>query len=100
MKAHAAEDSTQAAYASKLHCFYRLQLREAAAYSIYIATNTFLSSAVVAIVLYFGGTLVLEGRMSAGGLVSFMLYQQSLGGAFQVGREEVGLRGGEGHGWE
>ena len=31
-----------------------------------------------------GGRLVLDGRMSAGALVSFMLYQQSLSSAFQV----------------
>lgn len=33
-----------------------------------------------------GGTLVLAGTMSAGALVSFMLFQQSLSSAFQVGR--------------
>ena len=32
-----------------------------------------------------GGTLVLAGTMSAGALVSFMLFQQSLSSAFQVG---------------
>ena len=35
-------------------------------------------------VLFYGGNLVLEGHMSAGALVSFMLYQQSLASAFQV----------------
>lgn len=49
-----------------------------------MSTNTFLAAAVVAVVLYYGGSLVLEGAMSAGALVSFMLYQQSLSGAFQV----------------
>ncbi len=34
--------------------------------------------------LYPGGRLVLDGRMSAGALVSFMLYQQSLNAAFQA----------------
>jgi ATP-binding cassette subfamily B (MDR/TAP) protein 9 len=50
----------------------------------YMATNTFLSAAVVAAVLYYGGSMVLRGHMSAGSLVSFMLYQQSLSGAFQA----------------
>ena len=31
-----------------------------------------------------GGNLVLDDRMSAGALVSFMLYQESLSSAFQV----------------
>lgn len=64
------------------------------AYALYMTTNTFLAAAVVAAVLYYGGSLVLEGAMSAGALVSFMLYQQSLSGAFQVGRagRRVGQR--------
>jgi len=49
-----------------------------------MSTNTFLSAAVVAGVLFYGGSLVLAGSMSAGSLVSFMLYQQSLSGAFQA----------------
>ena len=36
VKAHAAEDSTQAAYAAKLTAFYHLQQREAAAYAAYM----------------------------------------------------------------
>ncbi|KAL6776308.1 hypothetical protein ACKKBG_A20615 [Auxenochlorella protothecoides x Auxenochlorella symbiontica] len=84
VKAHAAEDSTRAAYAAKLARFYSLQLREAAAYALYMATNTFLGASVVAGVLFYGGRLVLAGSMSAGALVSFMLYQQSLSGAFQA----------------
>ncbi len=59
--------------------------REAIAYAAYMATNTFLAAAVVAIVLFYGGSLVLKGAMSAGSLVSFMLFQQSLSGSFQVG---------------
>ena len=55
---------------------------EAVAYAAYMTTNTFLSSAVVAAVLFYGGTLVLRGAMSAGALVSFMLFQQSLSAAF------------------
>lgn len=64
--------------------FAVLQLKEALAYALYMATNTFLPNLVNAIVLFYGGSLVLVGRMSAGALVSFMLYQQSLAAAFQV----------------
>ena len=58
-------------------------VKEAIAYSAYACIYTFLPSAVSAGVLFYGGTLVLEGKMSPGALVSFMLYQQSLSGAFQ-----------------
>ena len=61
-----------------------VQKREAAAYAAYMSINTFLAASVVACVLYYGGSLVLAGAMSAGSLVSFMLYQQSLSAAFQV----------------
>jgi ATP-binding cassette subfamily B (MDR/TAP) protein 9 len=57
-------------------------------------TNTFLSASVVAAVLFYGGTLVLRGSMSAGSLVSFMLFQQSLSSAFQVGGRVGGWAGG------
>ena len=61
-----------------------LQRKEALAYGVYSCTNTFLPTAVAAVVLFYGGSLVLQGHMSAGALVSFMLYQQSLASAFQV----------------
>ena len=61
-----------------------MQRKEAIAYGAYACTNTFLPTAVAAVVLFYGGNLVLQGHMSAGALVSFMLYQQSLASAFQV----------------
>ena len=48
-----------------------------------MASNTFLPNVVNAVVLFYGGTLVLVGQMSAGALVAFMLYQQSLASAFR-----------------
>ena len=83
VKAHAAEGSTRMAYASKLKEFYSIQLKQAIAYGAYMINNTFLTAAVVAGVLFYGGTLVLDDVMSAGALVSFMLYQQSLSASFQ-----------------
>lgn len=64
VRAHAAQDSAKAAYAGKLHVFYLLMLRQAAAYSVYAATTTILPSAVVAVVLYYGGILVLKKEVS------------------------------------
>ncbi|EFJ51441.1 hypothetical protein VOLCADRAFT_87744 [Volvox carteri f. nagariensis] len=63
---------------------HAIQLLEAAAYTLYAMLNTFLPNVVTAVVLFYGGNLVLEGVMSRGALVSFMLYQQSLTSAFQL----------------
>ena len=61
-----------------------MQRKEALAYAAYATTNTFLPNLVTATVLFYGGTLVLHNRMSAGALVAFMLYQQSLSSSFQL----------------
>lgn len=84
VKAHAAEASANKTYADRLHNFYILQIKQSVAYALYAMTNTFLPNSVAAVVLFYGGHLVLDGHMSAGALVSFMLYEQSLAGAFQM----------------
>lgn len=63
VRAHGASNSAYASYAAKLHTFYLLQCRQAAAYSLYAATTTFLPSVVVAVVLYYGGMLVLDDKV-------------------------------------
>ncbi|KAL6751648.1 hypothetical protein V8C86DRAFT_2773879 [Haematococcus lacustris] len=84
VKAHAAQDSAEADYAVKLDKFFALLIKEAVAYALYMVLNTFLPNAVAALVLLYGGHLVLDGKMSPGSLVSFMLYQGSLSSAFQA----------------
>ncbi|KAF5832896.1 hypothetical protein DUNSADRAFT_11046 [Dunaliella salina] len=84
VKAHAAQDSANAAYANKLERFFSLLIKEAIVYALYMCINTFLPAFVAAVVLLYGGTLVLAHAMSPGALVSFMLYQQSLSSAFQM----------------
>lgn len=84
MKAHAAETSASTAYGERLARFKALQLRESAAYALYSTISTFLPITVTVAVLYYGGNLVERGEMSAGNLVSFMLFQQSLSSAFQL----------------
>ena len=61
-----------------------MQSKEGMAYGLYECAYTFLPIAVAGVVLFFGGKMVLQGQMSAGALVSFVLYQQSLTSAFQV----------------
>lgn len=65
VRAHAAQDSAKASYAAKLHGFYLLMCHQAAVYSVYAATTTFLPSVVVAAVLYYGGLLVLTGQVGS-----------------------------------
>ncbi|KAK9831825.1 hypothetical protein WJX74_010840 [Apatococcus lobatus] len=84
VKAHAAELSASASYAARLAKFFSLQMTESLAYSLYMTISTFLPNVTTAVILFYGGNLVLEGSMSAGSLVSFMLYQQSLSNAFQT----------------
>lgn len=84
IKAHAAQDSAFADYGDKLVHYYGILVKEALAYGLYACLNMFMPAAVGALVLYYGGNLVLNGDMSPGSLVSFMLYQQSLSSAFQM----------------
>ena len=43
---------------------------------------TLLPNAITIVILVYGGHLVLDGEMSAGNLVSFLLYQSSLSDSF------------------
>ena len=76
-----------------------LQLKEAAAYGSYMLFTVFLPNAVNVVTLFYGGTLVLDDRMSAGSLVSFMLYVASLNGAFQARNMcfQAGMKHAAGH---
>ena len=54
---------------------------QARAYSLYAAVVTALPLLVTALVLWFGGTLIIKGEITGGVLVSFAFYQSSLSGA-------------------
>ena len=64
--------------------YYDVNFQQAIAYAVYAVCYTALPNFVTALVLYYGGKLVLEGSMQPGDLVSFMLYQQSLSAAFNT----------------
>ena len=53
VKAHAAEDSAEASYADRLQKFSHLQLKEAAAYSVYAFTTILMPNSVAAIALFY-----------------------------------------------
>lgn len=62
--------------------FFILQRRQADAYAGYASITTFLPGGVTALVLFVGARLVQVGNTSEGTLVSFLLYQITLAGAF------------------
>ncbi|CAM9115791.1 unnamed protein product [Phaeothamnion confervicola] len=62
--------------------YVSLNLKSGVAYGFYAAVATLLPQLVTALVLWFGGRLVLQGALSGGGLVSFMLYMVTLSDAF------------------
>ncbi|CAM9281419.1 unnamed protein product, partial [Heterosigma akashiwo] len=64
--------------------FFGLFLQEAWCYSFYAMSTVFLPQSVTALVLLYGGRLVLEGEISSGKLVTFLLYLGSLSEAFST----------------
>ncbi len=53
---------------------YRLGKKLSFAYGGFTAAMSFIGTAAVVLVLFYGGLLVLEGELSAGVLTSFILY--------------------------
>jgi ATP-binding cassette subfamily B (MDR/TAP) protein 9 len=94
VKYFASEVSEMERYSSKLQTFYIVNQRQALIYGIYAICYTALPTLVSALVLFYGGRLVIQGSITAGDLVSFMLYQQSLSSAFStIGAIYSGLAG-------
>lgn len=65
-------------YVEKLTVALRHKQTQARAYSLYAAVITSLPLLVTALVLWYGGTLIIKGEISGGTLVSFAFYQASL----------------------
>lgn len=86
VRSFANEDGAEMEYARKLGDTYSLKVKEAVAYGGYSWCNQVLELVMDAITLYYGGHLVMRGELSGGRLVSFILYQLSLGKAI----EEIG----------
>jgi hypothetical protein len=51
----------------RAHSFFKLLLKEAVAYALYMGANTFLPACVSALVLLYGGNLVLAGQVRGSG---------------------------------
>ncbi|CAM9471055.1 unnamed protein product [Laminaria digitata] len=62
--------------------FYVLSKKAAVAYGLYTCSSVLLPNLVMAVVLFYGGTLVMQGQISGGKVVSFMIYLSSLSNGF------------------
>ena len=68
-------------YSGSVASSYRLALRRARLRALFIPAVQFAVFASVALVLWFGGRLVLAGQMTGGDLVTFLLYTFTVAGA-------------------
>ena len=66
-------------YENKQEAIYRLKIKESFLYGGYRWCTEILTLTLDVVVLLYGGHLVLEGELSGGNLVSFILYQLQLG---------------------
>lgn len=81
VQAFAREPEERARYAARLARVTALALRTARAWGAFGGLVSFLAFSALAIVLWYGGTLVVRGALSAGQLTSFLLYTLTVAGA-------------------
>jgi subfamily B ATP-binding cassette protein MsbA len=84
VQAHAAEPWFLGRYSTRLAELLTVQLRNARLNAAFAGAITFAAFSAFAIVLGYGGQLMLEGRLTAGDLTSFLLYTFSV--AVSVGQ--------------
>ncbi|MGB7859056.1 MAG: ABC transporter transmembrane domain-containing protein, partial [Acidimicrobiia bacterium] len=76
-----AEDDATLRYDRAIAKSYQVALRRARLRAFFVPSVTFVAFATLAVVLWVGGRQVLAGDMTAGGLVSFLLYTLTVAGA-------------------
>ena len=79
VRSFANEDGEYKCYENKQEAIYRLKVKESILYGGYRWCTEILTLTLDVVVLLYGGHLVLEGELSGGNLVSFILYQLQLG---------------------
>eukprot|EP00736_Rhodelphis_marinus_P003090 Rmarinus@m.2337 len=84
VRSFANEKGEHARFCDELKGIYELQLRQSKIYVAFLTTVSVLPNLVMVLVLYYGGHLVMDGEMSGGELVSFLLYQMSLSENFNA----------------
>mmetsp|Transcript_169196 Transcript_169196/g.543925 ORF Transcript_169196/g.543925 Transcript_169196/m.543925 type:complete len:898 (-) Transcript_169196:84-2777(-) len=84
VRSFAAEGLESERFGEKLEVFGRLVRRQARFYVAYLAATIFLPQSVTALVLFYGGKLVIDGTMKAEGLLPFVFYLQTLNNNFST----------------
>ena len=75
------EDPITGQYDRDIAASYRTAIRRARLSAIFMPAITFVGFSTIALVLWVGGRLVVRGDMTAGDLVSFLLYTLTVAGA-------------------
>nr|KAF6311515.1 ATP binding cassette subfamily B member 9 [Pipistrellus kuhlii] len=97
VRSFANEEAEAEVYAQKLQQVYKLNRKEAAAYTYYVWGSGLTLLVVQVSILYYGGHLVISGQMTSGNLISFIIYEFVLGDCLEsVGSVYSGLMQGVG----
>ncbi|XP_063000463.1 ABC-type oligopeptide transporter ABCB9 [Elgaria multicarinata webbii] len=84
-------------YWGKLQQVYKLNKKEASAYTYYVWSSGLTLLIVQVSILYYGGHLVISERMTSGNLISFIIYEFVLGDCMEsIGSVYSGLMQGVG----
>ncbi|XP_040475928.1 ATP-binding cassette sub-family B member 9 isoform X4 [Ursus maritimus] len=79
VRSFANEEEEAEVYSRKLQQVYKLNRKEAAAYTYYVWGSGLTLLVVQVSILYYGGHLVISGQMTSGNLISFIIYEFVLG---------------------
>ncbi|XP_023394994.1 ABC-type oligopeptide transporter ABCB9 [Loxodonta africana] len=97
VRSFANEEEEAELYSRKLQQVYKLNRKEAAAYTYYVWGSGLTLLVVQVSILYYGGHLVISGQMTSGSLISFIIYEFVLGDCMEsVGSVYSGLMQGVG----
>ncbi|KAM6155784.1 ABC-type oligopeptide transporter ABCB9 [Rhynchocyon petersi] len=97
VRSFANEEEEAEVYARKLQQVYKLNRKEAAAYTYYVWGSGLTLLVVQVSILYYGGHLVISGQLTSGNLISFIIYEFVLGDCMEsVGSVYSGLMQGVG----
>ena len=77
VRSFAREGAESQRYDTAIEDSYRIAKRRVLNVSVYSGVVSFTGYSSIALVLWYGGRLVLEGAMSVGDLTSFILYNQT-----------------------